>query len=244
MPYKKTTIALVDDMDLDQALLTYHIKKNKNYEIVLYATNGFDLLEKLKNQQPEIIVIDIYMPLMDGLSTIEHLYKQNYSGNILCVTNGFEYNLISFLKEKGAKGFSRKDGNYVLKALDMISNGKEFWDNEYLQSYSKYDIKPSMTNFQLLTEEINGKEIEIINLLANGLSSEEICKHLGYSYFTIEAQIQNIVRRLSLKNRSHLVAYAFVYGLINNFESFKHFKKPKTQNPKPKTQNPIQYSIN
>jgi len=234
MPRKKTKIALVDDMDIDQALLTHYIKTNKNYEILFYATNGFDLLQKLQHFKPDIIVIDIYMPLMDGLSTIEHLFEQKYDGKILCVTNGFEYNLIPILKQKNVTGFSRKNGKYVLKALDKIVDGKEHWDEEYLETYSTtsnpFDVPKKDDTTEPL---ISGKEIEIINLLANGLNSEEIYKHIGYSIFTIDAYIQNLTKRYNLKNRTHLVAYAYVHGLIDNFESFKDFPKPQTSNLKP-----------
>jgi DNA-binding NarL/FixJ family response regulator len=220
---KKISLAIVDDLGVDQALLTWHIKGNKQFDILFYATNGHDLLYKLQHQQPDIIILDIYMPLMDGWETLDYLKKHQYKGLVLAVSNGHDPDLIEKLKAKGANGFCRKNGVYVLKALETISRSGKFWDLEHFTGMQKTDTPFPM----IFNHDISGIEIELINMLSMGLNCEEISSKIGcYTASTIETYIHNIIHRFNLKNRAHLVAFSYVNGLLYNMNEFQHLPKP------------------
>lgn len=223
MPRKVITLGIADDMLLDQALIEYNVKAIKNTQILFRSGNGYDLLDKLKHFHPDILIIDMYMPLMNGWETIQELHKIGYTGNIICTTAGYEHQLIERLKQLGVNGFARKHTNHITKAIQEVSEGRTYYDNEF--ALYKGDLVKPLEAEEI---EITGKEIEIVNLIANGKSSKEIAQQLGnYTPETIDTYIKNLIDKFQLNNRAHLVSYAYTYGLIYTFESLKNIPKPK-----------------
>jgi DNA-binding NarL/FixJ family response regulator len=223
MPRKVITLGIADDMMLDQALIEYNIKAIKNTQILFRSGNGYELLHKLNHFKPDILIIDMYMPLMNGWETIHELNKMGYAGNIICTTAGYEFNLIDRLKQLGVKGFARKHTNHMTKAVKEVSEGLTYYHNEF--ALYKGDLHKPLETEKV---EISGKEIDIINMLANGKSSKEIAQQLGtYTPETIDTYIKNLIDKIQLNNRAHLVSYGHMFGLIYTFDSLKNLPKPK-----------------
>lgn len=226
MPRKTITIGIADDRKLDTGLIEYHIKAIKNTQILFRSANGFDLLQKLKIFKPNIIILDIYMPLMTGWEVIHQLDKINYAGKIICTTRGYENNLIARLKDLGVHGFSRKHTNHMTKAVIEVSEGRTYYDEEfalYKDNLFRNLPQDEVENCSENEVEISGREIEIINKLSEGKNSTAIAEELGtLTSATIDTYIKNILDKLDLKNRTHLVAYGFAYGLIYTFDGYKN----------------------
>ncbi len=221
MPRKIISLGIADDMLCDQTLIEHHIKVIKNTRILFHAFNGKELLFKLNLHSPDIVIIDLHMPIMSGWETLYTLNESPFKGKILCTTSGPEPNLIPRLKELGVHGLARKTSNQIVKAIVEISNGRTYYED--FSKKVEFPIKQSHEE-----KTIDGREITIINKLAEGKTSKEISSEMtGLSANTIDTYINDLIHRFELKNRVQLIAYASSYGLIHTFENYKYLPKPK-----------------
>jgi DNA-binding NarL/FixJ family response regulator len=223
MPRKVITLGIADDMLLDQTMIEHHIKALKNTSILFRSGNGKDLLYKLNYFKPDIIILDLYMPFMNGWEVLHELKAIHYNGTIICTSNAFEPNLEGKLIAFGVKGFVPKQSVNLAKAINEVMNGNTYFETIFIES------KHSITDqFEV---EISGKEISIINKLAEGKDSKTIATELGgLSANSVDTYIKNLLINFKCNTRSQLVSLGHVYGLIYTFEHLKHLPKPK---PKP-----------
>jgi DNA-binding NarL/FixJ family response regulator len=217
MPRKHITIAIVDDSPIDRELLAHFVKSYKQCSVIFYATNGEDLLFKLHiYSPPDIIILDMYMPTMDGWETLENLDRRS-SSKILCVSNGYYPNMIKRLKEMHVSGYSRKKKDSLDKALKALLNNDTYFDEIHKEHQNAEE-------YPKLRFAFSGKEIEILNYLSQGLNYQEISEQISYlSPKTIELYVQAIVTRCHLKNKIQLITYAYFTGQLNSFNTFENF---------------------
>ncbi len=218
MPRKQITIGIADDMLLDQKLIEYQTHLVKNARVLFKCGNGKDLLFKLEQYAPDILIIDLYMPIMSGWEVLPYLTK-NYKGKIICTSASIEPLNLQQLQDLGVKGFAFKQGKHLAIAIQRVTEG-----------YSYFEALPN----QLATEHkqvadisIQGREIVIINKLAEGKSSKGISEELGeLSESTIDTYIRNLLVRYGCHNRTQLVAWAFAHGLIYTFDNTENLPAP------------------
>jgi DNA-binding NarL/FixJ family response regulator len=209
MPRKTITIAIADDIALDQCLITHSVKSIKSTQILFYAKNGIELFQMLNHYEPDILIVDLYMPLMSGWEVLAELQRLNYTGNIIATSGGRELNLETKLRALGVKCFAPKHNQNIKKAIEAALKG----------------ITRSLDN---MTEaNIDGREIEIINNLAQGYESKKIGDILGLSFHSIDSYITILLNRFNCKNRAQLVAMAFNNGLIYTYNDLNNLPKPK-----------------
>ncbi len=206
MPRKQITIGLSEDMMIDQVLIEHHIKSIKNTKIIFKCSNGVELLQKLSQFKPDIIILDLYMPFMNGWEVLLELKQSNYEGKIICLSNSLEPNLFQKLKDLNVTCFAKKLGPNIQRALyEAISGGQYFDENEFTEPKVKNGTKI----------QIDGREIEILNKLAEGKTSKLISEELGgLSSKTVETYIQKLTTKVNCNNRVQLVAWACYYGLV------------------------------
>lgn len=108
MPRKQITIGLSEDMMIDQVLIEHYIKSIKNTKIIFKCSNGVELLQKLSQFKPDIIILDLYMPFMNGWEVLLELKQSNYEGKIICLSNSLEPNLFQKLKDLNVTCFAKK----------------------------------------------------------------------------------------------------------------------------------------
>ena len=162
MPRKEIKVAIADDSPFEREILSHHVHMHKNCKVVLLAVDGYDLLQKLENVQPDIIVLDMYMPEMGGLEALEHLRLKNYGSKILCVSSGYNAKMIEVIKQLGADGYCPKLKFHFDMAFQFILNGKSFFDEtidtKIIDEFSHTDIQ------------FSGKENEIVQYLSQGFN--------------------------------------------------------------------------
>lgn len=170
MPRKQITIGLSEDMMIDQVLIEHHIKSIKNTKIIFKCSNGVELLQKLSQFKPDIIILDLYMPFMNGWEVLLELKQSNYEGKIICLSNSLEPNLFQKLKDLNVTCFAKKLGPNIQRALyEAISGSQYFDENEFTEPKVKNGTKI----------QIDGREIEILNKLAEEKTSKLISEELG-----------------------------------------------------------------
>ncbi len=204
----KKRIILADDHQLLREGVRTILKDIDSVEIIAEVANGKDLLTLLNSIRPDLVLLDLNMPGQDGLnclSTIKQLYS---SVKVLVLTNYNQPELIEQVRKMNADGFLIKDSSSTeLKqvVLDVLNGEKYFQINKATseQPRSEHFIDDFTRKYQLTK-----REIDIIRLICNELSSKEIASELFLSEFTVNTHRKNIFRKLNVKNVAGLMNFA------------------------------------
>jgi DNA-binding NarL/FixJ family response regulator len=218
-----TTIQLfvVDDHPIFIDGITGLLKDTPGFEIIGTAQNGRDLLEKLQTKQPDIILLDINMPEMDGIEATKEIKKLYPDIKIIMLTMFNDIRFIKEVLEIGAKGYilkniSRED---LIKAIQTVAAGKPFLDTavqeKVISSMSAQDDdETDDKETDALIQNITSRELEILQLIALGLTSQDISKKLYISKNTVETHRKNLLAKLNVKNTASLLKLAYKKGLV------------------------------
>lgn len=212
-------ILLADDHLLVRNGIKSLLEEDNTLDVIGEASNGQEALNLAKELKPDLLIIDVRMPIMDGIEAVGHL--QNYSSNtkaiVLSMHDSEEYILKSI--KAGASGYLLKDTgkDEFIKAINTIYKGGKYFSGDisnvivssYLQnttSTPKKTVAPS--NSHGLTK----KEIEILLLILSGRTNTEISDSLGKSKRTIETHRFNLMKKLNVKNLIELSSKAKELG--------------------------------
>ena len=202
-------IAVVDDHKLfREGLVSLLSKSNKQFKVIWEASDGKNFLEKLKTEFPDIVLMDISMPEMDGIEatiTAIALYPEI---RIIALSMYGEREYYLKMIQAGVKGFLRKDSDIdeVVKTITKVHDGENCFSQEML--YSLVTQRPVIKD-----EILSDREIQIVELICYGFSAGEIADKLFLSKRTVEKHRANILDKTNCNNTAKLVAWA----MKNNF---------------------------
>jgi DNA-binding NarL/FixJ family response regulator len=212
---------VVDDHPIFIDGITGLLKDTPGFEIIGTAQNGRDLLEKLQTKQPDIILLDINMPEMDGIEATKEIKRLYPDIKIIMLTMFNDIRFIKEVLEIGAKGYilkniSRED---LIKAIQTVASGKPYLDSavqeKVISSMSAQDDdEPNDKETDALIQNITSRELEILQLIALGLTSQDISKKLYISKNTVETHRKNLLAKLNVKNTASLLKLAYKKGLV------------------------------
>lgn len=213
----KMSIAVVDDHALFREGLVSLLKEYKEFDIVLQASNGKELLDGLKKNKPQIVVLDIQMPVMDGIETTIQLRKKYPNIKIIILTMHNEEGLIFDLMGKGANGFLPKDKSveFLVDAIYAVLE-KGYYYNEDITKAVLTGVRNNSTiKKSFYQAPLTEREIEIVKLICKQYTSREIGEILNLSSRTVEAHKNNILRKTKSINTAGIVLYAIEYHLLD-----------------------------
>ena len=203
----KIKIFLVDDHNLFREGLKFLLSNNDLISEIHEAENGKDLLKNVLNVKPDIILMDIEMPVMNGIEATTEVLKIYPETKIIALSMYANENFYSEMIDAGAKGFLLKNSKFedVQKAIVDVNEGKNYFSPEILEAIiknlNKKKFKKKNTN---LTE----REIEVLYNICKGLSNQEIADFLYVSKRTVDKHRENILLKTQSKNTAGLVIYA------------------------------------
>lgn len=219
-----TKILLVEDHMVVRNGIKLLLESHDNFEVVGEASNGreaLDYLESNPDSKPDIVLTDINMAGMDGIALLQVLYQRdkNIKVVILSMLNQINYVIESF--EYGLKGYLLKNVGYneLLFAINHIANGGRYISEEIsmllldqIRSGQRYaqHMTGTRTDF-----EISERELEVLELIAEGYTNIEIADKIFLSKRTVEGHRQNLIDKAGVKNTAHLVKFAFENGILN-----------------------------
>ena len=203
-------IAIADDHKVFREGLAALLAGNKTVAVMAQANNGKQVLEILKDQSVDVLLLDIEMPKMDGFDTILEIKKRAIDLKILVLTMHSSPQFVRNILRAGAHGYLPKDigKTTLLEAIDTVYRTGKY--------HSAETIKIIMEDLRDDTHstEISPREKEVVRLIADGHTTQEIADELYLSKHTIESHRKNILLKLGLKNSAGLVKYAIHSGLI------------------------------
>jgi len=214
----KKKMIIVEDHQLLREGLKNMISDFENIEIVGEAGDGLKAIQKIRKIQPDIILLDLSMPKMDGMSIIKAVKSQFPDIKILVLTihEGDHYVLEAF--DAGADGYCIKNASCkeLELAIKSVIEGKRYLSpaitSNILEGYIEGQKKlKEKSTWDMVTQ----REREILKLVAEGYPNKEIAEFLNISVKTVEKHRANIMKKLDIHNVASLTAYAIERGLIN-----------------------------
>ncbi|GAB4006115.1 response regulator transcription factor [Spirosoma sp. KCTC 42546] len=218
---RKIKLALCDDHTLFRVGMATILGQIHDFELILEAGNGQELIEKIPRKMPDVVLLDLQMPVMDGTATADFL-RENYPLiKIVVLTMHDEDRMVLHLLEKGVSGYLLKDAEAgeVEKAIRKVID-----EGVYLNEFVSKAMLRKMTNKPNATKPVNAfynskillseREKEVLMLICEGLSTNEISEKIFLSPRTVEGHRLRILEKTGTKNTAGMVAYAFKNNLV------------------------------
>jgi DNA-binding NarL/FixJ family response regulator len=214
---KKIKVAIADDYALFRDGIKVGLAQDDSFEVVLEADNGEDLLLGLATAQPDVIIMDLKMPIMDGMEATKEVKKKYGSIKVLVVTMYDDDRFIINLMEMGANGYLLKDASSheIRKSIYAVhENGYYFNDlvNKALlkKLINKGNFKPSFNQNINFTE----RELDVLKLICEEKTATEIGKQIFLSPRSVEGIRQRLIEKVGVRNTAGLVMFAVKNGII------------------------------
>jgi len=209
----KIKIFLVDDHNLFREGLKFLLS---NYDLISEiheAENGKDLLKNVLNVKPDIILMDIEMPVMNGIEATKETLKIYPGSKVIALSMYGNENFYSEMIDAGAKGFLLKNSKFedVQKAIVDVNDGKNYFSPEILEAIIKNLNKKKYKKKNI---ELTEREIEVLFNICKGLSNQEIADFLYISKRTVDKHRENILLKTQSKNTAGLVVYAIKHEIF------------------------------
>ena len=200
-------ILLADDHQIVIDGLKLILEAEKQYNVVGEVTNGQQVLDFLAQNSVDIVVLDINMPIMDGITCAKKIKARFNGTKVIVLTMYAQKSFIEEIINIGIDGCLLKNntGKELADAIDRVHSGRSYYDQIQAFNSEKEEVH---------RHKLTMREVEIIQLLADGLSSSQIGDRLFISGHTVKTHRKNILKKLDLHNSSELIQYALNNGII------------------------------
>ncbi|MRT94304.1 response regulator transcription factor [Ancylomarina sp. 16SWW S1-10-2] len=207
----KLNIFLVDDHSLFREGLRFLLANSNFVAEIKEAKNGQEFLEGLQNFKPDIILMDIDMPIMNGIEATLQAIKNDSHLKIIALSMYSDENFYTEMIEAGAKGFLLKNSQFidVETAIKEVYNGRNYFSPEILSLIIRGLNRKTNTP---INHELTKRELEVLLNICQGLSNQEISEQLYISKRTVDKHRENILLKTQSKNTAELVVYAIKKG--------------------------------
>lgn len=216
MQVKATQIILVDDHQLLRKGLIKILNAN-GFTDIIEAANGEELLVILKNTSPDIILLDLYMPKMNGFESIKHIKKVNPHAKVLVVSMLDDKVSIIQMIKSGVDGYLLKDSDpkEIIEAIQIILEGGNFYSSMVNERLNSVLLDNDYNKDQHILSE---RELEFLTYASSDLTYKQIAEKMFVSVRTIDGYRDSIYQKFNIKTRIGLVIFALKNKLINYFE--------------------------
>jgi DNA-binding NarL/FixJ family response regulator len=206
------SILIADDHAVVRAGLRTLLESRPRWQVCAEAADGRDAVDKATKHKPQIAILDIGMPLLNGVEATRQIRKASPSTEILILTMHESDDLVQQVVEAGARGYILKDeaDRVLLDAVHALSQHKPFFSTRVSEAAVTTDPDSAKSSRSRLTP----REREILQLLAEGKSNKEVANLLNISVNTAEAHRANIMLKLDFHSLAELVLYAIRNNII------------------------------
>jgi DNA-binding NarL/FixJ family response regulator len=211
----KIKVLIVDDHQLFREGVVTLLSTAEYIEVIAQAEDGQDAIEKVKQFNPNVVLLDIAMPRMNGIEATKKLKSLKPEIKIIILSMHLEKEYVKGVLEAGADGYLVKNCTYLqlTDAIQSVYNGKKYLSQDVTDQVISGYLSPSVSkenDFDKLSE----REKEIFLLFAEGNTAREIGDTLFISIKTVNTHKQNLLEKLNLKSNADMIKYALKNGLI------------------------------
>lgn len=220
----KITIVLADDHELVRNGIKALLQSDETLQVIGEASDGLEALDKIAAQQPDLAIIDVRMPNLNGIDTVAKITQSNSTTRpiVLSMHDSEEYVLQSI--EAGSFGYLLKDTSKeeFLRAIHMVAKGEKYFSadisqilvNKYLENLDSTEPKASSASSTGPAITLTKREKQVMEMVLAGDSNKTIASSLNKSVRTIEAHRFNLMKKMKVKNIAELAAVAKSLNLL------------------------------
>ncbi len=208
-------VLIADDHPLIRDSLRTLINTEPDLELVGEAANGEEVVKKADDLKPDVILMDLVMPVKDGLQAISEIKRAHPEVSILVLTSFSDEEKVFPAIRAGALGYLLKDSSPIelLKAIHDVYHGQSSLHPSIALQLIREINRPS--NLPPAKDPLSERELEVLKLIAQGLTNQEIAMRLVLSEWTVRTHVRNILGKLHLANRTQATLFALREGLAD-----------------------------
>jgi len=216
---ESVNVMLIDDQTLVREGIKSLLQLAGHINILGEASDGVEALEALNAITPDVILMDIRMPRLDGIETLKTLTGQGNTIPVIILTTFDDHELVLSAIRAGARGFLLKDVSLesLVEAIDAVHRGETLIQpavtERVLKGFTELQTETKVER-DPVQEPLTQREIEIVRLMAGGYSNKEISRAIFKSEGTIKNHVSNILAKLNVRDRTRAVLKALELGLI------------------------------
>jgi DNA-binding NarL/FixJ family response regulator len=202
------TCLIVDDHEVVREGLRLSLSRTPHIRVVGEAGDGEAAIDLAGRRKPNVVIMDVRMPGMDGLDATKELSEKEPDVAVLIFTAYSERSLLARGLESGAKGYILKEAPHdtLIRAIEKVANGESFIDPALMPAFLSGKDREDM---------LTSREREILQLLADGMSNADVAQRLFISQETVKSHVRHILAKLEADTRTHAVAIALRDAIID-----------------------------
>jgi len=202
------TCLIVDDHEVVREGLRLSLSRAPHIRVVGEAGDGRAAIDLAERRKPNVVIMDVRMPGLDGLDATKELMEKEPDSRVLIFTAYSERSLLARGLESGAKGYILKEAPHetLVRAIEKVANGDSFIDPALMPAFLSGKDREDM---------LTAREREILQLLADGMSNADVAQRLFISQETVKSHVRHILAKLEADTRTHAVAIALRDAIID-----------------------------
>lgn len=212
----KISVLIADDHSIVRQGLKQILELERDITVIAQASNGGEAIKLAKECKPDVILMDINMPGINGLQAIKELKQENSPSRIIVLTIHEDREYLFKTLQMGAEGYVLKDAetSVLISAIRSVYNGQSFIQpnltKELVKEFNRVTLHEKDKNED---NNLTTREVEVLGLIAEGMINKEIAKQLYISEKTVKNHVSNIFKKLDVSDRTQAAIYAFKHNI-------------------------------
>jgi DNA-binding NarL/FixJ family response regulator len=217
---KTITVHIADDHQILIDGVKAVLDLEPNIEVIGYSLNGLQVVEWFKENQANVLVLDINMPELDGIEVLKKLKGHKYKPEIIVLSSYDDVKLVKEVLQMGAKGFVPKKsaGEHIVNAVYKVAEGSQYFTDDIkekmMQTLLNGQVKNEGSQDGVLISSLTKREVQVLKLVAQQYSTREIGDELHISESTVETHRKNLMKKVKVKNSVGLAIFALKNEVI------------------------------
>lgn len=212
---EKISVMIVDDHAIIREGIKQLLEFDGSVKVIAEAGNGIECIEKLKDVQPDVLLLDINMPEMNGIEVLRKLKKEKSNIKVLILTVHNEVEYLLQAVDIGVDGYIMKDSESteLKRAIQLVMNDENYIQPSLIPALNSRLVKRDVDKDKI--DSLTKRELEVLIQVANGMSNKEIALNLDISERTVKNHISNIFKKIDVSDRTQAAVFTIKNNLIS-----------------------------